>query len=612
MTKHTTITAPNISKIEYVALDKLYLSDLNPRQEADNEGIEHLAQSLVACGLIQNLSGLKDSKGKIGVVAGGRRLRALKIAVLEEPNLAHVPVRIAPDAHTAETWANVENAARADLHPADEIRAFGKMYAKSMGVARIAKVFGTTEAHVYRRLALAELPNSILDALKAGEINLSMANAFTVSNDKKHSLEVLEMVRGEATSAHRMKSLLKPDAISGTNRRAVFVGKEAYEAEGGKVGGDLFSEETTFDNPEILEAVFHAKLTDTANKTKEADGWKWVETAGDSYLGYWDIEQGRYSRIYRTEGELSEDQATRYDELVDLAQNRDLDEAGKTELARLQAILDGEYTEEQKAHAGLIVYVNQSGELSSQSGLIKREDKNAAIEAGILKKSAHQRLDKPKSPYSQKLADDLEAIRLGARQNAAVNKAEMLLDLLAFQLSGHTGYRKVFELRLDAPSNQPTTETGFALDERLTTPNETEDDAWDSALADTFEKFQAKGKKHRNAEITRHLAAVLTGGDDAFKAEIDSQCETSIRSVWTPTAENFFKRVNAAYLENLYGSLLDLESDSAATKAFVAFKKGDKAERLEKLFSDEATQKALGVTKEQKSRIDTWVPEYFG
>ena len=560
MTKHTTITAPNISRIEYVALDKLYLSDLNPRQEADEEGIEHLAQSLVACGLIQNLSGLKEAKGKIGIVAGGRRLRALKIAVLEEPSLAHVPVRLAPDAHTAETWANVENAARADLHPADEIRAFGKMYAKSMGIARIAKVFGTTEAHVYRRLALAELPNSILDALKAGEINLTMANAFTVSNDEKRSMEVLKMVRGEATSAHRMKSLLKPDA---------------------------------------------------ANQSKEVDGWKWVETVGDSYLGYWDIEQGGYARIYRIKGELSEDQATRYDELVGLAQNRVLDEAGKTELATLQATLDGEYTEEQKTHAGLIVYVNQSGELSCQSGLIKREDKKAAIEAGILKRSAHQKFDKPKSPYSQKLADDLEAIRLGARQNAAVNKADMLLDLLAFQLSGHTGYRRVFELRLDHPRNHPETETGFLLDERLTTANELDDDASYSGLSEPFKAFQAKGKKHRNAEITRHLAAVLTGGFDAFKADIDSQCDTSIRSVWTPTAENFFKRVNAAYLEKLYSLMLALKSEEAAAKAFAGFKKGDKAERLEKLFLDEVTQKALGVTKEQKFRIDTWVPEYF-
>lgn len=278
------------------------------------------------------------------------------------------------------------------------------------------------------------------------------------------------MVRGEATSAHRMKSLLKPDAISGTERRAVFVGKEAYEAEGGKVGGDLFSEETTFDNPKILEKVFSAKLIDAANQTKEVDGWKWVETIRDSYLGYWDIEQGGYARIYRIEGELSEDQAT------------------------LQAILDGEYTEEQKTHAGLIFYVNQSGELSCQSGLIKREDKNSAIEAGILKKSVHQTFDKPKSPYSQKLADDLEAIRLGARQNAAVNKAEMLLDLLAFQLSGQTGYKRVFELRLDHPRNHPETETGFLLDDRLTTPNLVDDDACNIDLSKPFKAFQARVK----------------------------------------------------------------------------------------------------------------------
>ena len=112
-------------------LPLLYLSDLNPRHEANEQEIELLAESLVACGLIQNLSGLKDEKGRVGIVAGGRRLRALNIAVKQDPSLGLVPVRIAPDAQTAEAWANVENAVRADLHPADEIRAFGKMYASA-------------------------------------------------------------------------------------------------------------------------------------------------------------------------------------------------------------------------------------------------------------------------------------------------------------------------------------------------------------------------------------------------------------------------------------------------------------------------------------------------
>ena len=76
----------------------------------------------------------------------------------------------------------------ADLHPADEIRAFGKMYAKNLGAAHIAKVFGTTEARVYRRLALAELPTPILDALKAGDISLSMATAVLHQSPDKRGV----------------------------------------------------------------------------------------------------------------------------------------------------------------------------------------------------------------------------------------------------------------------------------------------------------------------------------------------------------------------------------------------------------------------------------------
>ena len=68
--------------IEYVPLADLYLSDLNPRQEADPEGIALLAQSILTCGLVQNLAGLRDDAGRIGIVAGGRRLRALAIACL--------------------------------------------------------------------------------------------------------------------------------------------------------------------------------------------------------------------------------------------------------------------------------------------------------------------------------------------------------------------------------------------------------------------------------------------------------------------------------------------------------------------------------------------------
>ena len=597
--------------IEMVPLADLYLSDLNPRQDVDEESIELLAESLVTCGLIQNLSGLRDDKGKVAIVAGGRRLRALQKAVLDAPHLDPVPVRIAPDVQTAETWANVENAARADLHPADEIRAFGKMYAKSLGISRIAKAFATTEDHVRRRLALAELPDPVLDALKAGEISLSAAAAFTVSPSKKRTLEVLDTVRGQDLSAHRIKTLLKPDAIRPDDARALFVGKDAYIEAGGRVTTDLFSDQEMFDDPDLLDDLFKARLKEEVEKIRAEQGWKWCEACEDRYLGFYDLGKRKFERVYPEQGVLNDEQAERYDELAELAEGDVLDEAGMRELAELQAILDGEYTAAQKAVAGIIAHVDYEGELRILAGLIKPEDRAQAVEAGVLARPRGADGDQPKSPYSQKLMDDLERIRTGARQHAALNAPDLLLDLLAFQLSGRMGYREAFRLRAEQVANMPDTETGYRLDERLTTPAPAPKDPWGGDLARSFKAFQKKGRKFRDGELLRFLASLLCAGDPKLAQLIDKRIGTDIRAVWTPTAENFFKRVSGAHLDEIWRDLLDLAPDHPGATSFARLKKGEKAERLEKLFSDPAMQEAHGVTDAQKARIDTWLPAFY-
>lgn len=258
MTRQTKITATEAR----FPLAKLTLSPLNPRQTVPQSDMIDLAESIWAAGLIQNIAGLADDKGGAGVVAGGRRLRALHYLAEQHPDmsetrpdLANPMVMLAPDRETAVAWANMENMARRDLHPAEEIRAYGKMQAAGKDAVAIACAFAVTERHVYRRLALASLPAPIIDALAAGEINLGMAACFTISDDEKLSLEVLERVRGEQWSDHQVKTLLKPDSVKGSDRRAIFVGEEAYKAAGGKIGGDLFAEETLFDTPDILDRL---------------------------------------------------------------------------------------------------------------------------------------------------------------------------------------------------------------------------------------------------------------------------------------------------------------------------------------------------------------------
>ena len=146
----------------------------------------------------------------------------------------------------------------------------------------------------------------------------------------------------------------------------------------------------------------------------------------------------------------------------------------------------------------------------------------------------------------------------------------------------------------------------------LTTPASTPKDPWGSDLARGFRTFKAKGMEHITEELTRQLAGLLSVDDEKLSGLIDKTVETNIREVWMPNAENFFSRVGGPYLIALWRDLLDLAEDHPTVTTFAKLKKGEKAAKLEALFSDEAVRSALSLTEKQEARIDAWLPEYFG
>lgn len=599
--------------IQYFPLDQLYLSPMNPREGVDAEGIALLAESIKAAGLIQNLAGHLDPDGRVGIVAGGRRLRAISELQPEDRaaiGLAEIPVRIAPDEDTARAWASIENAAREALHPADEIRAYGRMAESGSAVPAIARVFAVTEKHVYRRLALAALPAPVLDALKAGEITLGAAECFTIAKDEALALDILDRVRGEDYSVSRLKQLLQPEAIRATDRRAVYVGLDAYEGAGGQITRDLFGSDAFLASPDLLDRLFAEKMDMDAEML--GHGWKWAQTSEDYYISYEVTE--KMDKIYPVEGELTEEQATRYDELAELAEGEALDENGEAELATLQAIFDGGFTDDQKAHAGIFVYVNGEGQLTVRGAYVRSEDREAAIAAEVLTGFAATRGHTgsadtaPKSPISATLRDDLNRVAKGARQHAALRDPELLIDLLAYQLSHALAWRKPFGLSTEDVPNWPTTEAeGYALDDRLT--SDAPKDMHGKDLAKSFRAFRKKGPDHVRGELTRMLASLYRGGDDDLSALIDKETKPAIREVWTPNAANFFGRVGGPYLNDLWRDLLDLKEDHPTATTFAKLKKGEKAAKLEALFNDPAMRKTHGVTEAQEARIAAWLPE---
>jgi ParB family chromosome partitioning protein len=494
----------------------------------------------------------------------------------------------------------------------------------------IASAFAVTEAHVRRRLKLASLPEPILDALKAGQISAGHAQAFTVCADTARQLALLPDVVQRRMSEDTLRRVLTQEQVRADDRRAVFVGLDAYQEAGGTLTRDLFAagDEAFLDNPALLDRLFQAAL-ETAAEAKKAEGWRWIETLPDAYTP-WNIGAGM-ARVYPLPDDLPPEAEEELRALNDRAEaGEELDDEELARLDELESSQTVSYQPEHRAVAGGWLYVDRDGDLCEALGFIRPEDREAAVEVGAIEppraspsfgpsgmSSTSSAAPTPaKSSYSFALVDDMRAIRLAAVQTALLDHPELVLDLLAFALQPESGCpRRTVDIRPKRQRIDPAEAKGFTRDPRLREGPTRYGDGG-VPLAD-FLAFRAQGPEHRNTVLTETFARTLCynagpsgrGGAAALFEEIERESGANVRAVWRPTAANFFGRVSAAYLDDLLKNLLGLEPSNPGVKAFRGMRKADKAHAMERLFSDPEYQAVWGVTPETKARIDAWVPD---
>src|SRR5205085_1578489 len=128
-----------------IPLNQLQASPRNVRKSG-GASIEDLSGSIAAHGLLQNLT-VTEASGKFYVVAGSRRLQALKM-LAKDGKLKDdypVPCSIVADKQAAEI-SLAENVVRQAMHPADEFDAFQALAKNDkLTAGQIAERFGTNE-----------------------------------------------------------------------------------------------------------------------------------------------------------------------------------------------------------------------------------------------------------------------------------------------------------------------------------------------------------------------------------------------------------------------------------------------------------------------------------
>ncbi len=234
-----------------IPFDRLFLSQSNVRRVKAGVSVEALADDIDRRTLLQSLNVRpeRDASGKetgrYEIPAGGRRYRALELLVKRRRLAKDAPipcvVRAADSEILAEDDSFAENAMREALHPLDQFRAMQAMVEKGDDVEAIAAHHFTTPAVVRQRLKLAAVSPKLHDIYANDGMTLDQLMAFTVADDHQRQEEVwaqLDHSFNKSPSFIRQK--LTEDSVRVTDKRAAFVGVDAYVAAGGGVVRDLF------------------------------------------------------------------------------------------------------------------------------------------------------------------------------------------------------------------------------------------------------------------------------------------------------------------------------------------------------------------------------------
>ena len=272
-------------ELVYLPLDKLDFDSDNVRKRG-GENVDALKALILAQDLLQNLvvcpQLTKRGKptGKFGVIAGGRRLRALR-ALAEEgkiPSDKEILCLIKPREHATLTSA-AENSGREAMTGPDTIIAFAKMVREGKGVEELALAFGISEITVRRRLKLANVSPKLFELYAQEQISLDQLMGLAVIDDHERQ----EAVWDGASEYHRGPAQLKRAALgqavsAATDRLARFVGVDAYVAASGQLLADLFADDDPghMTDPDLLARLANDKLGHEREQLL-ATGAAWVE-----------------------------------------------------------------------------------------------------------------------------------------------------------------------------------------------------------------------------------------------------------------------------------------------------------------------------------------------
>jgi ParB family chromosome partitioning protein len=171
----TTDEVPAGANLAEIAIDDIHPGQYQPRRNIRDEGLQELAASIKAQGVMQPIVLRRRPSGGYELIAGERRWRAARLAGLDG-----IPAVIKDVSdERAIAMALIENIQREDLNPLEEALALQRLQEEfHLTQQQVADAVGKSRVAVTNLLRLIHLAPPVRTMLAEGELEMGHARAL--------------------------------------------------------------------------------------------------------------------------------------------------------------------------------------------------------------------------------------------------------------------------------------------------------------------------------------------------------------------------------------------------------------------------------------------------
>jgi ParB family chromosome partitioning protein len=192
--------------VRLIHIDQIEINPFQPRNEFDADALDELTDSIKTFGLIQPVTIRKLDGEKYQLIAGERRLRASRMAGLQ-----NIPafIREANDQEMLE-MALVENIQRAELNAVEVAISYQRLIEEcQLTHESLSERIGKNRSTVTNYIRLLKLPPVVQEALKRSKISMGHARALLSIPAQEGQLLALKRILESDLSVRATEKLVK-------------------------------------------------------------------------------------------------------------------------------------------------------------------------------------------------------------------------------------------------------------------------------------------------------------------------------------------------------------------------------------------------------------------